>query len=80
MQETRIQSLGQGGSPGEGNSNPLVFLPEKSHGQRSLAGYSPKGCKELGMTEHMHTELTVSGCGLQISDYSCLYKSKILGS
>ena len=21
-----------------------VFLPEKSHGQRSLAGYSPKGC------------------------------------
>ena len=24
----------------------LVFLPEKSHGQRSLAGYSPKGHKE----------------------------------
>ena len=21
-----------------------VFLPEKSHGQRNLAGYSPKGC------------------------------------
>ena len=32
-----------GRSPGEGNGNPLtpVFLPEESHGQRSLAGYSP---------------------------------------
>ena len=29
----------------------LVFLPGKSHGQRSLAGYSPWGCKESDMTE-----------------------------
>jgi len=29
----------------------LVFLPEKSHGQRSLTGYGPKGHKELEMTE-----------------------------
>ena len=29
-----------------------VFLPGKSHGQRSLAGYSPKGCKESDMTKH----------------------------
>ena len=28
-----------------------VFLPEKSHGQWSLVGYSPKGRKELDMTE-----------------------------
>ena len=28
-----------------------VFLPGESHGQRSLTGYSPKGCKELDMTE-----------------------------
>ena len=28
-----------------------VFLPKKSHGQRSLADYSPKGCKELDTTE-----------------------------
>ena len=28
-----------------------VFLPEKSHGQRSLAGYRPKGHKELGTTD-----------------------------
>ena len=28
-----------------------VFLPEKSHGQRSLVGYSPWGHKELDTTE-----------------------------
>ena len=28
-----------------------VFLPGESHGQRSLVGYSPWGCKELDMTE-----------------------------
>ena len=28
-----------------------VFLPEKSHGQRSLVGYSPWGLKELDTTE-----------------------------
>ena len=34
-----------------------VFLPGKSHGQRSLAGYSPWGCQKLDMTEplSMHT-------------------------
>ena len=28
-----------------------VFLPGESHGQRSLAGYSPSGHKELDTTE-----------------------------
>ena len=28
-----------------------VFLPGISHGQRSLVGYSPRGCKELDTTE-----------------------------
>ena len=31
-----------------------VFLPEKSHGQRSLADYSPWGCKESDTIEHTH--------------------------
>ena len=35
---------GLGKSPGEGNG---VFLPGKFHGQRSLAGYSPWGCKRV---------------------------------
>ena len=30
-----------------------VFLPEKSHGQRSLLGYSSKGWKELDRTERL---------------------------
>ena len=37
-----------------------VFLPSESHGQRSLAGYSPVGHKESDMTEateHTHTFL-----------------------
>ena len=33
-----------------------VSLPGKSHGQRSLVGYSPWSHKELDMTEHMHKE------------------------
>ena len=33
-----------------------VFLPLKPHGQRSLVGYSPWGCKESHMTEHTHTQ------------------------
>ena len=28
-----------------------VFLPGESHGQRSLTGYSPEGCKESDTTE-----------------------------
>ena len=40
-----------------------VFLPGKSHGQRSLVGYSPQGCKELDTTEvpwHAHRYLNNS--------------------
>ena len=33
-----------------------VLLPEKFHGQKSLAGYSPWGCKELNTTEQLSTE------------------------
>ena len=32
-----------------------VLLPGKSHGQRSLVGYSPKGHKEWDMTEQPST-------------------------
>ena len=43
---------GLGRSPGVGNGNPLQYsFLEKSHGQRSLVGYSPGGLKELDMTE-----------------------------
>ena len=32
-----------------------VFLPGEFHEQRSLAGYSPWGCKELDTTERLST-------------------------
>ena len=40
---------GSGRSPEEGNGNPLpVFLPGKSHGRRSLVGYSTQGRERVG--------------------------------
>ena len=51
------QITGLGRSPRERNGNPLqYFLPRKSHGQRSLVGYSPWGDKESDMSEHTHTQ------------------------
>ena len=44
--------------PGLGSSlgNPLEYpFLENPHGQRSLAGYSPWGHKELDMTEQLST-------------------------
>ena len=47
MQETWVQSLDQE-DPLEKEMEPtLVFLPGKSHGQRSLVGCNPWGDKEL---------------------------------
>ena len=56
---------GPGRSPGEGNGNPsiakgmatLIFSPGESHGQKSQAGYSPWGYKELDMTERLRPNL-----------------------
>ena len=42
---------GLGRSLEEGMQPTPVFLPGESHGQRSLAGYSPWGCKESDTTE-----------------------------
>ena len=35
----------------------ILFLPEESHGQRSLVGYSPRGHKGLDTTEWLSTAL-----------------------
>ena len=62
MQETQVQSL-DGEDPQEKRmATTPVFLPGEFHGQRSLAGYSPWGRKELETTEwltllHFHTIL-----------------------
>ena len=39
-----------------------VLLPGKFHGQRSLVGYSPWGCKESGMTEQLSTHIIALQC------------------
>ena len=50
MQETQVRSLGQEDPLEKGTETPPVFLPGESHGQRSLEGYSPWGCKESDST------------------------------
>ena len=48
MQGASVQSLRQE-DPLEEKWQPTPgFLPGKSHGQRSLAGYRPQGCKSVG--------------------------------
>ena len=47
-----------------------VFLPGKFHGQRSLAGCSPWGCKVSDTTEHTRTRLTFRSRFFNLS--SCL--------
>ena len=55
-QETQVRSLGLGRSPGGEHGNPLQYsCLVNPHGQRSLACYSPWGCKELDMTEQHST-------------------------
>ena len=53
---------GLGTSPGGGHGNPLQYSHlETPHGQRSLAGCSPLGCKELDTTDVTYiTHATVS--------------------
>ena len=54
MWETRVRSPG-GKICWRRKSQPTpVFLPGKSYGWRSLAGYSSEGHKELDMTERLH--------------------------
>ena len=50
---------GLGRYPGGENGNPLqCSCLENPHGQRSLAGYSPWGCKKSDTTEYLSTAHT----------------------
>ena len=48
--ESSIPGLGRSPSGEQWQPTP-VFLPGESHGQSSLVGYSPQGCKESDTTE-----------------------------
>ena len=59
MQETQekwVQSLGWEDPLEEGIATHYSILAGKTHGQKSLAGYSPWHCKEVGTIEHAHTK------------------------
>ena len=53
MQEILVQSLGWEDTWRWECQLIPVFLPGKSHGQRSLVGYSPRGHKESDTTEQL---------------------------
>ena len=55
------------GSRGRRKQQPTpVFLPGKSHGQRSLTGYSPWGCKELDMTQLLKEQQVIRDPGFNM--------------
>ena len=58
MRETQLQSLGWEDSLEKGIATHSVFLPVKSHGQRSLEDYSSWGHKESNMTEQLILSLS----------------------
>ena len=51
IQETQVRSLDQKDPLEEGMATHSVCLPGESHGQRSLAGYSPVRHKESDTTK-----------------------------
>ena len=53
VQEIWVWSLGQEDPLEKGMTTHSNILPGGFHGQRSLAGYSPSGCKELDTTERL---------------------------
>ena len=55
MKEEHVRSLSRGGPLEVEMAIAPVFLPGKSQGQRSLAGYGPAGGKESDATERAHT-------------------------
>ena len=55
MQEIWVLSLGREDPLEKERAPTPVFLPGESHGQRSLAGYSPWGLKQLDTTECLST-------------------------
>ena len=68
-----IPKLGR--SPGGGHGNPLQYsYLENPHGQKSLAGYSPRGGKESDMTEWLSTHVRKPCCSYNIPKSWLLWK------
>ena len=76
MQETRVQSLGQEDSPGEGNGNPLQYSCLENPMDRGAWSSTVHGSKESDMTEW----LTLSLLNVDLSEYLVLLLSDIFRS
>ena len=58
-----------------------VLLPGKSHGQRSLVGFSPWGCEELDTTEQLHVHFSLSCIGnMEMATHSSVLAWRIPGT
>ena len=64
MQETQVQFLSWEDPVEKGMQTTPEFLPRQSHGQRSLAGYSPWTQKESDTTEHTHITTLIHHHGI----------------
>ena len=64
MQETRVQFLDQEDPLEKEMATHSSTLTWETHGERSLAGYNPKGHKESEMTEQLSTAHTEKGGSL----------------
>ena len=59
MQGSQVQSLDWEDTLGRKRQPTPVFLPGEFHGQWSLAGYIPWGCKELDITEQVSLNINM---------------------
>ena len=57
-----------------------VLLPGKSHGQRSLVGYSPWGHEESDMTEWLNSHFSLSCIGREMATHSSVLAWRISGT
>ena len=63
MQDTWVRALGWEDPLEKEMASTPVLLPGKSHGQRSLVGYSLWGRKESDTTEQLHFHISCIGEG-----------------
>ena len=60
MQETWVRSWGWEDPLEKTVPTHSSIFAREFHGQRSLVGYSSRGCKELGMTEQLTLSLSLA--------------------
>ena len=58
-QEMQVRSLSQEDPLQKKMATTPVFLPGKSHGEKSLVGYGPVGCKASDTTEQLNTNTVI---------------------